>query len=79
LPRPKLKIFLDSEVKKAYNVLMKRYNKEPWTDAENALLLEYYHTLTKDALSAIFTGRSRIEIDMQAANLRRKDAKFKRN
>ena len=57
---------------------MKKYNKESWTDAENALLLEYYHTLSLNALLAIFPGRGRVDIDMQAAILRRKDAKFKR-
>jgi len=73
------KIFLDFRAYLTYNSNMKKYIKEPWIESENILLLEYYHTLSKDALLAIFPGRSKAEIDMQAANLRRKDAKFKRN
>lgn len=73
---PELKIILDNLVKKAYNVHMKDKNKEAWTEAENNLLVEYYHTLTLTALLAIFPGRDRLGIDKQAAFLKRKNRKF---
>ena len=77
--KPELKIFLDNLVKTAYNVLMKMKNKmrQEWTEAENTLLVEYYHTLTLNALLAIFPGRDRLEIDKQANFLKRKNRNFK--
>ena len=76
---PELKIFLDSKVKSAYNVLMGKFNKKEWTKQENDLLLEYYHTLSSDALTAILPGRSRSDMAAQAAYLERKNKSFNRS
>jgi len=75
-PIPELKIFLDSKVKSAYNVLMGKLNKKEWTKQENDLLLEYYYNLSSDALLAILPGRSSRDMAAQAAYLKRKAKVF---
>ena len=76
---PELKIFLDSKVKSAYNVHMGKFNKKERSKPENDLLLEYYHTLSSDALTAILPGRSRSDMAAQAAYLERKNKSFNRS
>lgn len=56
---------------------MRKQVKQQWTDSENALLAEYFHTLSMDALLAVFTGRSYAEISKQAAELKKRNVEFK--
>ena len=56
---------------------MKRKVNQTWSEEEDALLQEYYHTLSLDALYAIFPGRSRIEMDQRVHYLKRKNKPFK--
>ena len=57
---------------------MKRVSKQAWNESENKLLLEYYYTLSLNALLAVLPGRSARDIDKQAAFLNRKNRSFNR-
>ena len=56
---------------------MKKYEKEPWSDAERNLLREYYHTLSSDELSKILPGRTRNAMAKQVQYLKRRNWSFK--
>ena len=55
---------------------MRKFNTKSWTVEENSLLLEYYHTLSYEALSYILVDRSKREVAVQAVYLERKNHKF---
>lgn len=55
---------------------MKKINKQPWTEAENTLLLEYYYTLSRDVLLSILPGRSIIDILAQVSVLTKRNKDF---
>jgi hypothetical protein len=55
---------------------MKKLNKEAWTEAENQLLLEYYHTMGFDTLTAVLPGRDRRDMAAQVVYLKRKNKTF---
>ena len=50
---------------------------EPWSDAENKLLQEYYYTLRKEVLLKVFPGKSIRDIVQQVAVLEKAGKDFK--
>jgi hypothetical protein len=55
---------------------MTKLNKEAWTDAEDQLLIEYYHTMGFDTLTAVLPGRDRRDMAAQVVYLKRKNKTF---
>ena len=56
---------------------MKKYEKEPWSEAERKILQDYYHTLSSEELSKILPGRSRNAMAKQVQYLKRRNRSFK--
>lgn len=50
---------------------MKKYKMKSWSNAEDKLLLEYYHSFSLEALKAILPGRSQREMEMRYVQLTR--------
>jgi hypothetical protein len=55
---------------------MKKINKESWDEAEDQLLLDYYHTMTFDTLTAVLPGRTRNDMSQRVSFLTRKNKSF---
>ena len=56
--------------------MMKKVTKE-WTEREDELLLEYWNTMTLDALFAVLPDRSRVEMSNRVYYLTRQNRQFK--
>ncbi len=56
---------------------MKKFIKEPWSDAENELLRDYYYTLSEGELFKILPGRSLNEIAKQVLYLTKRNWSFR--
>lgn len=57
---------------------MKKYFREPWSDAENDLLVEYYYTLSLPELYKVLPGRAWKDILAQVALLTKANRIFNR-
>jgi biotin operon repressor len=60
-----------------YNILMKKYKKKPWSDAERKVLLTNYNYVDKEKLAEYLPGRSPTAITSQAWQLRNRGLIFK--
>jgi hypothetical protein len=55
---------------------MTKLNKEAWTDAEDQLLIEYYHTMGMNTLLAVLPGRMQQDMATRVVYLKRKNKDF---
>jgi hypothetical protein len=55
---------------------MKKYKKEPWSDAERSLLKDYYYTLSREELYKILPDRTLNAMVKQVIYLKKKGWTF---
>jgi hypothetical protein len=73
----RLKKVLDNIANLEYNILMKKYQKKPWSQSERKLLSLYYFHASIDEVMGMIPDRTETAIRNQVAYLRKRGIRFK--
>ena len=73
----RLKKVLDNIANLEYNILMKKYQKKPWSQSERKILSLYYFHASIDEVMGMIPDRTETAIRNQVAYLRKRGIRFK--